>query len=288
MRLIAILISLWANRYPERLDRWRRSELLFGYADWLRNRALGVQRWHGALGLFAFLLPPVLLVALLQWWFGGWLLGLVLPVAVLLFAHGPARVDDDMEEFLSAWEQEDEARARRAALELGGEQESPANIDQLPAQALGGLFWQSYLRFLGPIFWFVLLGPWGAMLFRLAYIAKEYAESRHERDERFEQAANMLVYVLDWIPTRLAAAAYGLGGSFVHAMQGWQRASEDAFSGNRGLLVRAAAGALNMPLRESDPEKLRTTAREARSLVTRAVLCWLAVIALATITGWLS
>ncbi|RFA31268.1 hypothetical protein CAI21_01105 [Alkalilimnicola ehrlichii] len=261
--------------------------MVFGYADWLRLKVLGPNRWQGAFGVFAFLLPPVLLVALVQWWLGGWFLGLVLGVAALVFAHGPSRVDDDLDEFLASWEQEDVARARRAASELSGEEESPAAMDALPEEAVRGLFWQSYERLLGPIFWFVLLGAWGVVLFRLAYVAKEYAESRDESSESFGEAANLLVYVLDWIPTRLAALAYGLAGSFVHSMEEWKQAAEGRFAGNRVGFVGAAMGALNLSLREQAPEAVRSTAREARSLVTRAVLCWLAVIALLTIAGWL-
>src|SRR5690606_30591874 len=139
MRLIAILLSLWANRHPEWLDKWRRSEPLFQYADWLRQRVLGAGRWQSALGLAAVVIPPLLVVVLLQWWLGGWLLGLAIAVAALLFAHGPGRVDDDLEEFLSAWEQEDMPRAQRAVQALSGTADSPAAGAQLPQEAIHGL-----------------------------------------------------------------------------------------------------------------------------------------------------
>jgi membrane protein required for beta-lactamase induction len=287
MRLIAILISLWANRYPEWLDRWRRSDLLFAYADWLRLRVLGSRGWQGAAGVFAFILPPVLLVILLQWWFG-WLLGLVLGVAALLFAHGPARVDDDLAEFLGGWEQEDLERARRAVHGLSGHAEVPLEPSALPEEAVRGLFWQSYERLLGPIFWFVLLGPWGAVLFRLAAIAKEYNDNRQEPEEGFGSAVGALLYVLNWIPVRLAALAFGLAGSFVHAMEGWRDAAGARSGDNRYLLESSALGALNTPLTIIAADEVRAAAREARSLITRGVLCWLAVIALITITGQLA
>ncbi len=290
MPLIAILISLWANRYPQWVDGWRRPESWYGYADWLRLRVLGLPRWQGLPGLLAFLLPPLLLVALLQWWLRDLPLGLLellLAVPALLFAHGPARVDHELREFVAAWEQEDMARVHLATQALTGDNETPAQVDRLPEQALAGLFWQGYQRLLGPIFWFVLLGPFGAVLFRLVYIAKGYADSRDESSQGFGRAVCGLLYGLDWVPVRLAAIAFGLAGSFVHAMQGWKAASVDAFAGNRGLLVRSGVGALNMPLTDVAPQTVKTTARQARSLVTRSVLCWLAVIALATIIGWL-
>lgn len=285
MRLIAILISLWANRFPDWLDSWRRSDVFFRYADWLRQRVLGGGYWQSSLGLVAFVLPPVLLVALLQWMGGGWLLGLLIAVAALVFAHGPGRSDQDMDEFLAAWEQEDLARARRSSLALSGGLEGPANTDELPQEALHGMFWQSYRRVLGPVFWFVLLGAWGAVLFRFVYLAKEYADVRHEAGEPFERTVSSVLYVLDWIPTRLAALGFGLAGSFVHAMQGWQEAAPDR--NPRRLVLRAAEGALNMPLTSLSPDAVSAVAGEARSLITRMTLIWLAVIALSTIFGWL-
>jgi len=285
MRLIAILISLWASRFPDWLDSWRRSDVFFRYADWLRQRVLGGGYWQGPVGLLAFMLPPVLVVALLQWLVGGWLLGLVIAVVALLFAHGPGRNDHDMDEFLTAWEQEDLTRAQRSSLALSGALEGPATAEELPQEALQGLFWQAYRRVLGPMFWFVLLGAWGAILFRFAYLAKEYADVRHEADEPFERAVSSFLYVLDWIPTRLTALGLGLAGSFVHAMQGWRDVAPDR--NPRRLVIRAAEGALNMPLTSLTPDAVTAIASEARSLITRTTLVWLAVIALATIFGWL-
>src|SRR5690606_14735951 len=111
------------------------------------------------------------------------------------------------------------------------------------------------------------------------------ASSRHEEGEPFERAVRALLFVLDWVPARLAALAFGLAGSFVHAMQGWRANADD--DDHRQLVLSAADGALNMPLNNTTAESVTAVVGEARSLVTRTVLCWLAVVALSTIFGWL-
>jgi membrane protein required for beta-lactamase induction len=286
MRLIAILLSLWANRYPRQVDRWRRPEPYFRYVDWLWTRLPAGD--GGALSLFAALLPPIVLFALLQAWVGDWLLGLgevVLGVWALLFLHGPGRIDDQLEGFLEVWRDGHLGSARARAAELVGREVDAAADAELPAAALEGLFWQSYRRLFGGIFWLLILGPVGAVALHLVALTCEAA--RRRGDDSLIEASELVLHVLDWLPARATALSYGLAGSFVHAVEAWRASQEEPDAGPRELVVGAGLGAAHLERAPSDLDGVEEALRDARDLVGRSLMVWIAVAALLTIAGWL-
>lgn len=289
MRLIAILLALWANHHPRSAERWRRPGPFLRYLSWIWNRLPVRADDNGALRLAAGLLPPVLLFWLLQAWFGDWLLGIgemLLGVWALVFLHGPGRVDDQVEDFLDAWREGRLDSARAVAARLADREVVAVSDGQLPMTALEGLFWQSYRRLLGGIFWLLIVGPIGPIALRLAWLARDAAVERGEPDG-LASAADKVMHVLDWLPARAAALSFGLAGSFVHAFDGWRNSQEEPDAGLRDLVTAAGLGALDMDQPPSDVEEVEDMLRDGRDLVGRSLMVWVAVAALLTIAGWL-
>ncbi len=289
MRLIAILLALWANHHPRSVERWRRPDPFLRYLDWIWDRLPASADNRGALRLAAGLLPPVLLFWLLQLWLDDWLLGIgemLLGVWALVFLHGPGRVDDQVEEFLDAWREGRLDGARAAAARLADREVEAVGDAQLPATALEGLFWQSYRRLLGGIFWLLIIGPIGPVALRLAWLARDAAAERGGTDE-LARAADKVMHVLDWLPARAAALSFGLAGSFVHAFDGWRNSQEEPDAGLRELVTAAGLGALDVDRPPSDAEDVEDMLRDGRDLVGRSLMVWVAVAALLTIAGWL-
>lgn len=288
MRLIAILLSLWLNRYPERVEPWRRRLDFNAFADSVARRLGSQAFWAGPWSLLALLALPVGGVLLVQWLLGDWLLGLVwlaLSVAALLFAYGSTQIDSLLEAYLSGWRNQQLAEMRAAAEALAEEDELPADHAELTALAVHGVFWQGYQRLYGVLFWFLLLGPVGAVLFRLVTLSKLWA--RRQGHVELERAAVAVSQVLDWLPARAAALSFALAGSMVPALGGWTSARDELDAGSRCLLVRSGLGALDLPLEGGvEPAQAEKVLREARDLVGRSLMVWLAVVALLTIAGW--
>ena len=287
MRLIAILLSLWANRYPERIDRWRRPESFYRYTGWVDARFRALRLDDGLSRYLAMLLPPVLLMAVLQWLAHGWLLGLgelVLSLAALLFAHGSGQVDSHLEAFSEAWRQRRPEYARQALAELD-EAAQPTDDAALPAAAVDALFWQSYRRVFSAIFWLLLLGPVGPVLMRIAALVHDYAERRAE--PALAQVASAFLFTLDWLPVRATALAFGLAGSFVHAVEGWRAALQTPDEHSRRIVAGSGRAALDADETEMQPDSAVELLADARALVSRSLLVWLAATALMTIAGWL-
>lgn len=285
MRLIAILLSLWANRYPEQVDRWRRPDGFFRYAAWIDARCAGARLDDGLSCFLAVLLPPVLLMAALQWLAADALLGLgelILGLWALLFAHGPGQVDRRLEEFVDGWRQGRPERAREALAELAAGP-LPEDDAALPRAAVEALFWRSYRQLYGGLFWLLLLGPVGPVLLRSAELTREYAARREE--PAMAHFAGAFLHALDWLPARATALAFGLAGSFVHAIEAWRAAREEPDVQPRHIVVHAGLGALSPE--EPESEAVEELVEDARALVSRALLVWLSATAVLTIAGWL-
>lgn len=99
-----------------------------------------------------------------------------------------------------------------------------------------------------PIFWFCILGPAGAILYRLANTLDAMWGYRTSRYLHFGRAAAKLDDALNYVPARLTALSYALVGHTRDAIACWQTQAPDWDSPNAGPVMAAGAGALNVNL----------------------------------------
>lgn len=220
---------------------------------------------------------------------------LALAGLVLFFALGPRDLQQEIDEWLRAVEAGDAAAAaglRAEILEYDAAQRRGPALDSI-AEAV---FVQANNRVFGVVFWFALLGPFGALTFRLGDLLRREALLRAARADAPPDAAALAADaqrfhgVLAWAPSRLLALTYGVAGSFEESFAGWRRylreESDHFFDENDRLLVLAGRGALGARWAEASGEAERT--RRAVRLVQIAFYAWLAVLAALTIAAWLA
>lgn len=145
----------------------------------------------------------------------------------------------------------------------------------------------------GAIFWFVVAGAAGVVLFRLSNTLDAMWGYRNQRYLRFGWAAARLDDVLNYIPARLTAFSYALVGNFQRAMRCWRTQGSGWKSPNAGPVMAAGAGSIDVQLGGAavyhGVEQLRPPLGEgdaptaahidsALRLIKRTLLLWLAVL----------
>ena len=289
MALIAIIISLVVERFLGSMEEFRRFDWFRRYATWLMPQFDGIFLLNGPVGLILLLLLPLGLVAVADYYLSqGWfVMGLAFAVLVLLFSFGPTDLEAEVEAYLDACERGDEESARWHAAELLGAK-PPEEPALLTHRIIESTLVEANERLLAILFWFILLGPVGALLYRLTSQMCRYVEAGEQGE--LAAAVYRLHAILAWVPARMCALVYALAGSFTDALKAWGEQQGPWYENSRTILIASGLGALGYQRGdETSPlENENGMVRETLDLVRRAVLVLLAVIALFTLSGWMT
>ena len=99
-----------------------------------------------------------------------------------------------------------------------------------------------------PLFWFVVLGPFGALLYRFSNTLDAMWGYKNSRYVHFGWAAARLDDVLNWLPARLTAMSYAVLGNTPQAINAWRTQAHLLDSPNAGPVMTAGGGALQLQL----------------------------------------
>ena len=286
LRLLAALIALGLLHWQPRLAHWRNDG---GFRRWVAQ----LNDTSGAGRVVLALLLPLALCALATWLLRHSplpdLLQLLFALAVLLFCFGPHAFEADLEAILAA--QDDAGREAAAqALAEDGEYVPWRAVELGEATAYAAL-----RRRFGVLFWFFLLGPVGALLYRLARALGHDEALRLDTDAR--GTARQLANGLDWVPAQLMVFTLALVGHWDAVIGAWNRWHQQALPNSwlnegPGFLGAAARADIQIDIEggegyaeeRSDP---LLELRRLRGALLRALLAWLSVVALIVIGGWL-
>ena len=213
--------------------------------------------------------------------------GFVYGVIVLVLSLGPRNLTLQANSYLRARASGDRKRARAIA-ELVLEREAPDDLS-----SAGGDIAEAVLERAGDylfcvIFWFAVLGPLGAALYRVADTLAVRA-GIDAPDSSYTDYAQSLKQVLAWIPLHLLALTYAVAGSFDEAMSDIRKAWRETGTHfwDRGNLVLAYAGRRAVRAVARDDASEVELMHAAVDLILRGFIIWLTVIGLITLFGWL-
>ena len=296
--LLAVIVALAIGHLaPDIASGIRQYGWFGGWLRWLNAQFPEGSFWRGAYGIALALVVPLLVVGLFQlaldrplWGF----VGLLFDIAVLFYCWGPRDLDLDVAAVLDA---PDAASRRSAAARLWPEGEA-AQLDG--AGLVEAVFRNALRRWFGVLFWFCLLGPFGAVMYRLSVLAVERDDTQLAHETA--NGARTWLAILEWPVAQLMTLALALVGNFDSVMAAWRE--DGAFGLHGGLLNTAARASVRSEIAEEVADYTEsgvpaTTAlveafgelpelRDAMSLVWRILVLWLAVIALFVVAGWVA
>ena len=288
MTLIIILIGMAFEHFVGVADEIRRFAWFNRYINWLENRLARYPLWNGAAGVIISLAGPLLLVALLSWGLSELFLplGLVFALAVLVYSLGPKYLNPQLDDLIKALEEDNEQHIEGLLNEFSI-QGINAEDDQ---QLIENILVEANERLFGVLFWFIVLGPLGALCYRMTCQLWRQQSDIHGY---YSESVRDLYNILNWPTARLMALGNALTGNMVDAVESWRAAEEQSLAVNQAVICASGLGALNFQQQEiEEPEMIIENRiywlRALQGLLNRSLLAWLTILGIMTISGWLS
>lgn len=195
--------------------------------------------------------------------------------------------------------------ARRLLAAWTDQDTEEMEADEISRLAIEQGLIDSYRYVFGTVFWFLLLpGPIGALLYRFASrLANKWCELDGDAEDGFGRFAVQVQRALDWVPIRLTSISFAVVGDFEDAVYCWRSQAQTWLSHDYGILLASGAGAIGIRLGEAlhqghtvkyRPELgIGDTAdadylASAVGLVWRAVVLWLVLVLLFSLTHWVA
>ena len=274
------------------------------YGNFLERHFNAGRYRYGVLAWGLGVLPPVLAVGLLYFFLyqASLFLALLFSIAVLYITLGCSLLTRNATKIAQALRAEDITGARVLVGEWEGYPIAELSPNALTRVAMEKLLLCAHKQFFGVFFWFALLGPAGAILYRLTQIlSQKWGALDHHEYGRFGMFPDAAFHFLDWIPLRLTAISFAVVGDFEDAIRCWQEQARLWANKSQGIILAAGAGALGVRLGEvlewSGPPRYRPDLGlgdeadadyldSAVSLIWRAIALWLGLLMLLTIARW--
>ncbi|HEX4044276.1 MAG TPA: regulatory signaling modulator protein AmpE [Gammaproteobacteria bacterium] len=232
---------------------------------------------HTTLVLVISVVIPLIIIGTIQLLLKNWLYGiasLVFQFAVLFYCIGPRNFWADTFASINALQQADPEQAAQqlhtafAIQELG-------DTEQAHRQLTNHVFIEANRRLFAVIFWFAILGPLGAVLYRTVSLT---AVNTQEPLADLAQRARTVEAALDWLPIRVLTFLFALTGHFVHVLSSWRKKVLFTWDANNLLLAGCGMAALHNEKHGHVAED-GSTERAAVSLVDRTLVVWLIIVA---------
>jgi AmpE protein len=271
--IAVLLLQAWGSAGRLHCDSW--------FDSWQAR----IASWGLGPGLSLVLtvLLPALVVQLLlhavaPLLFGlGWLL---FATVLLLYSFGRGDFQASMAQYRSyAYAGDFEAAylAAREKFNWDASGEAPDTALEVHAMVQRALLYEGFQRWFTVMFYFVLLGPAGALAYRLSQLYRANAQPG---------IGDHWLFLLDWLPARLLASTFALTGDFIGSRDQLLAAWSDTAAQASAVLYPVGVAALGSDASSPSGEDAvvgpgaAAQNREFDALLSRSAVCWIVVLSL--------
>lgn len=285
MTIISILIAFALCHFVRELRHLRRFEWLSAFTRHCNDKLKKLPGWSGPTGFLVILGLPILTAYLANRVLFSTLgpIGeFVLAIAVLIYTFGPRDLDIDVRNVIQAETDEEQQQALETLLD-GPIPEDP---DDCRAAAINAVFRKALKRWFGVIFWFAILGIYGALLYRLATWLSdgEYGLFAEQKD-----LISRLCRVMDWPVAQLMTLSLAIATDFDSVYRAWKKYHDERghglFEPNNDFMLTSARTIVTTGHAENDgyADQLQgpmAAIKLSMDLVWRSLGVWATVLAI--------
>lgn len=304
MSFTALLAALLLEHFRPLPRAFRLFGWFSGYAQYLERQFNAGEHRHGVLAWFLALSPFVFLVTLISLLLNviSGLMGWAWSLTVLYFLMGFGRLGENAAAVASALRNQQFDQAQLLLEQWTGRDSAANSANEVARLGIEEILVSAYRNLFGVVLWFALLGPGGALLYRLAQLlAQTWGTLNEQEFGDFGKFSARAFAWMDWLPARLTAISFAIVGNFEDAMYCWRSQATQWMEESLGIVLASGAGAMGVKLGEALETRAGIESRpeiglgddadvdymdSAISLIWRTLALWLVVLLLITLARW--
>jgi adenosylcobinamide-phosphate synthase len=311
MSLLIIVIALLLEQLRPLTSRNSLNGWLNGYVGFFQQKLDGGERKHGQIALILALLIPLMISVFLYWFLAKQMpvLAWAFCVFILYLTMGFRQFSHYFTDIHKALRDNNLQKARHMLALWRNEPCDELSTEEVIRLALEEALLATHRNVFAVVFWFVIffqlgMGPSGAILYRLArFIHARWTSNNPNDKSEFGKFAAQVYHWIEWLPLRMTAATFAIVGNFEDAVYCWRTQSASWHDPEAGIVLASGAGALGvrlgMPVTQFDMTVDRPEMgagdladvdfmQSAIGLVWRAMVFWLILLLLLTLSGMVS
>jgi AmpE protein len=285
MTIISILIAFTLCHFVRELRHLRRLEWVSSFTQFCNDKLKRLPGWSGPTGFFIILgLPLVALYFVNSLLFTalGQIGAFLFSIIVLIYTFGPRDLDVDVRRVIHA----DDDEKQKEALEDLLEGPVPEDKEDCQKAVIDSVFSKALRRWFGIIFWFAVLGIYGAVLYRLA---TWLSDGDFELFDEQRDLVTRLCQVMEWPVAQLMTLSLAIATDFDSVYRAWKKYHDERghglFEARNEFMLTSARTIVNTGHAENDgyADQLQgpmASVKLSMDLVWRSLGVWATILAI--------
>ncbi len=255
------------------------------------------QKTYGLIALIVLLTPIAGIIFFISQWS---IINFIAAPLILYFCIAANSLKQHAIDIFDALKNHDSNLAKQRVAMIVSRQTEKMTNDDIRKATIESVLENGADAIFAPLFWFIILGPTGAIIYRLSNTLDAMWGYKNQHYLHFGWAAARFDDILNWPPARLTALSYALLGKTTSAFNCWETQAHLLDSPNAGPVMTAGAGALNLQLGGpawyhgklkdkiffgTDKKPQNNDIARANSLITSALYLWICIIMILQIFG---